>query len=149
LPEGKVIIDKIDINKIVNEISKYSEKGAGALTIFIGFVKGEVDGKKVSELDYSVYEPYTTEKLNEIAISELDNDVYDIRIYHRTGNLSVGEPTVYIFVAAKSREKAFKKAREVLERVKHEPYIFKLEKREDGEYWVLGDGKRLKRIENP
>ena len=148
MPEGKIITDKIDINKVVNELSKYSEEGAGALTIFIGFVKGEVDGKKVNELDYSVYEPYTSEKLNEIANSELDNDIYDIRIYHRTGNLTVGEPTVYIFVVAKSRKKAFEKAREVLERVKHEPYIFKLEKREDGEYWVLGDGRRLKRTKN-
>lgn len=35
----------------------------------------------------------------------------------------------------------------ILERVKAEPPIFKLEKRDDGEYYVIGEGRRVKREE--
>ena len=51
----------------------------------------------------------------------------------------------YVFVAANNRVRAFEVLREVVERVKHEVPIFKLEIRSDGEFWVLGDGKRVKR----
>ena len=146
MPEGKVIRDKLDLNEVIDELSRYSSEGAGALVIFIGIVKGMVDGEKIKELEYSIYEPYASEKLNEIAVSESEDDeIYDVRVYHRIGRFESGEPTVYIFVSAKNRDKAFKKAKKILERVKHEPYIFKLEKREDSEYWVLGDGKRVKK----
>jgi molybdopterin synthase catalytic subunit len=46
-------------------------------------------------------------------------------------------------VSAVNREVAFRVAREALERVKHEVPIFKLERRDDGDYWVVGDGRRI------
>lgn len=145
MPEGRVINEDIDLNKVVEEMARYAEEGMGAVVIFIGFVKGDIDGKKVSKLDYSVYEPYTSKKLDEIAREEMDRGIYDIKIYHRHGSLKVGDKTLYIVVGASGRKKGFEKASKVLERVKFEPPIFKLEYREDGEYWVFGDGSRLKR----
>ena len=145
MPKGKVVEEDVDLNRIVSELSKYAEDGMGAIVIFIGFVKGEVDGKKVSKLDYSVYEPYTSKKLEEIASEEMEEGVYDIKIFHKYGSLKVGDKTLYIIVGARGRRVGFEKASKVLERVKFEPPIFKLEHREDGEYWVFGDGTRLKR----
>ncbi len=145
MPEGRVVDGDIDLNKVVEEMSRHAEDGMGAIVVFIGFVKGDIEGRKVSKLDYSVYEPYTSKKLDEIAKEEMDEGVYDIRIYHKHGSLKVGDKTLYILVAAKGRKLGFEKASKVLERVKFEPPIFKLEYREDGEYWVFGDGSRLKR----
>ena len=145
MPEGRVVYEDIDLNKVVNELSKYSEEGMGAIVVFIGFVKGDVEGKKVNRLDYTVYEPYTTEHLNKIAEEEMDEGVYDIKIFHKAGELNVGDKTLYIVVAARGRRIGFDKASKVLERVKHEPPIFKLEHREDGQFWVFGDGTRLRR----
>jgi len=143
--EGRVIENDIDLNKIVDHLARHAHEGMGAIVIFIGFVKGDIDGKKVSRLDYSVYEPYTSKKLEEIASEEMEEGIYDIKIFHKYGNLDVGDKTLYIIVGAKGRKKGFEKAIKVLERVKFEPPIFKLEHREDGEYWVFGDGTRLKR----
>jgi molybdopterin synthase catalytic subunit len=144
--EGKIIDQDLNLNEIIDDMARYSRDGMGALAIFVGYVKGYVDGKEVYSLKYSSYEPYASEILNKIAQEESQTDgVYDIKIFHRIGDLKPGDRTLYIFVAADSRKTAFKTIERVLERVKSEPYIFKLEKREDGQFWVFKDGKRFKR----
>lgn len=143
--EGRIIEGDIDLNKVVEDLARYAHDGMGAIVIFIGFVKGDIDGKRVSRLEYSVYEPYTSKKLDDIAKEEMEDGIYDIKIFHKYGNLSVGDKTLYIIIGAKGRKKGFEKSIKVLERVKFESPIFKLEHREDGEYWVFGDGTRLKR----
>lgn len=147
MPDGKIISGQPNINEIItNMINDSYLDGCGALVIFIGYVKGKVDGHIVNTLSYDAYEPYASKKLREIAYQETrDEDIYDIKILHMIGDLKAGDPTIYIFVTGKTREKAFETAKRVLERVKHEVPIFKLERRDDGEYWVLGNGKRVKR----
>ena len=90
--------EDLDVNRRINELSsKYSEMGAGAIAIFIGFVKGEVNGVKVHELVYEPYEPYTLKKLEKIAQEEVDkDDVMAIEILHRVGSAKPGEKTLYI-----------------------------------------------------
>ncbi len=142
-----IIRDTIDLNKELMEIArKTTQQGGGAIVLFMGYVKGRVDDTEVYELDYEAYEPYATRVLEEIArqAEEKDN-VLEVRIYHRIGNLKPGEPTIYVIVASTTRKTAFKTAEEVLEQVKHKTPVFKLEKRSNGEYWVIGDGKRIKR----
>ncbi len=148
MADGRVIDEKLCLDELVSEITeKTSGKGGGALVLFIGYVKGEVNGSQVDELDYEAYEPYASQMLREIAEKyEEKKGVLDVRIYHRVGNLKPGETTLYVIVAAKNRHQAFEAAREALEEVKHRVPIFKLEKRSDGEYWVIGDGKRVRRL---
>lgn len=147
MPDGGVIEGEIDVNEVARKIMvAASSSGLGALVLFVGFVKGVVNDAEVKELEYSAYEPYASRKLREIAEEECrEEGMSDVLIYHRVGRLKPGEPTVYIFVVAQSRSVAFDKARRVLERVKHEVPIFKLERRSDGEYWVVGDGVRMRR----
>jgi len=146
--EAKIIEDKIDVNKIVKELMEESSSlGGGALVSFIGFVKGKVNEHIVKELVYEAYMPYALNKLKEIVYEEARRTgIISIKVYHRIGRIEPGEPTIYIFVTAISRRIAFDTASRVLERVKHEVPIFKLERRDDGEYWVVGDGKRIKRV---
>lgn len=144
---GGLLNGEVDLNKEVEDIIKgTAPKGAGGVVIFVGFVKGKVDDAQVSELDYEAYEPYASEKIAEIEKWARSIDgVLDARIYHRVGSLKPGDHTVYVFVAGVNREVSFNVARQALERVKHEVPIFKLERRSDGEYWVVGDGRRIKR----
>ena len=144
MPHASIIQGKLDINRVINEMISGSSED-GAIVMFLGFVKGVVNGTKVIKLKYEAYEPLASKKLVEI-VEEESKYVSDVRVYHRVGELTPGEPSVYIFVKAKSRNEAFEIARKVLERVKHEVPIFKLEVREDGEYWVLGNGKRVKKL---
>lgn len=139
---GGIIEGELDLNEEVKKLVE--ETGPGAIVAFIGFVKGMMNGKRVIELEYEAYEPFATEKIEEIEKSI--RGVGKVKIYHRVGRLKPGEPTVYIFVSAPGRREAFEGAREALERVKHEVPIFKLERREDGEYWVIGDGRRERRL---
>ncbi len=143
-----IIEDDIVIEKVINELKKTPEfERAGALVIFIGFVKGNLGNNvRVHELIYEAYKPYAETKLSQLAkeYSKKPN-VIDVKIYHKISSLKPKETTVYIFVAAVDRNTAFNVAKEVLEKVKHETPIWKLERRNDGEYWVLGDGKRVPR----
>ncbi len=136
---------KPDLEGIIDTLAQACPS-AGSIAAYIGFVKGVVEGHKVHSLDYEAYDPYAVKKLREIAEDYTrKGEACAVAIIHRVGSLKPGETTVYILVAAEPRDKAFKIAREILERVKREAPIFKLERRDDGEYWVLGDGTRIPR----
>lgn len=123
-----------------------SESGSGGLSVFVGYVKGEVGGARVLKLVYSSYEPYASRALDAIAKSYSDSpNVYGVLILHTTGEVYPGYPTLLVAVSGRTRRDSLDLMREVIERAKSEPPIFKLEVREDGEYWILGDGKRIPR----
>ncbi|MFN3803692.1 MAG: molybdenum cofactor biosynthesis protein [Pyrobaculum sp.] len=142
---GGVVQNPIDLNREVREIiEKTAPLGGGGLVIFVGYVKGVVGSAAVNSLDYEAYEPYASMKIREIEEwAKSQEGVLEARIYHAVGSLKPGDTTLYVLVSAASREIAFRIAREALERVKHEVPIFKLERRSDGDYWVVGDGRRV------
>ncbi len=140
----RITHEEINVNKVIKEMIKNSSS-EGSLVMFLGYVKEFVDGHRVNKLIYEAYEPYSTQILKRIASEVMDDDVTDVRVYHRVGVLRPHEPIIYIFVIAKNRSKAFEKCKELLERIKREVPIFKLEVRDDGEYWIVGDGLRIKR----
>ena len=145
--------DVPDIGRLVVELEREcSVFGAGALALFIGFVKGVVDGKRVMYLEYEAYESVAVEVLRRIGLSVLEkyDGVKSVHIYHRVGRAKPGELALAVLVVGVSRKEAMEALKEVVERVKHEPPIYKLEVREDGRFWVLGDGVRIagKRVEN-
>lgn len=140
--------DEINIESRIDRlISNYGKEGYGAIAIFIGIVKGYIDGRRVDELVYEAYEPYTSRTLEKIANEEISNseDIGAIEIMHRIGSAKPGEKALYIAVIAKNRKEAINALSRILERVKHEVPIFKLERRDDGEYWIIGESKRIKR----
>jgi len=141
--EARLIEEKIDIGRVVEEITMGSPN-SNAVVIYVGYVKREVEGHVVNWLNCEPHERHASNLLNSIVEEEMGEGVSCIRIYHRVGRLKPGEPITYVFVSAEDRVKAFEKAREVLERVKRESMIFKVESRDDGEFLVLGDGRRLK-----
>jgi len=138
----------IDINKEIKELITDTEgEGIGAIAIFIGIVKDYVENAKVNELIYEAYEPYASKYLEKIAREELEKGrIKAIRIFHRVGSAKPGEKTLFIAVASTNRKESISALEEILERVKHEVPIFKLERRDDGEYWIVGDGRRVKRV---
>lgn len=145
--EGRVVESDIKIEEILREVMKNTaQKGDGALVLFIGYVKGLVEGHKVHELRYEAYEPYASKMLRDIACSIAKKySLNYVLVLHRVGILRPGDPSIYIVVTANSRHTAYEASREILEQVKSRVPIFKLEKRDDGEYWVVGDGRRIPR----
>ncbi len=144
---ARILDSKPSLEEVVKSIEeKCSAQGYGSLVVYVGYVKGVVDGHKVYELQYEAYMPYAERVLRMIAEEYARMEgVCDVAIIHRVGALKPGEEALYIVVSAEPRSKAFRVAEEILERVKREPPIFKLERRSDGDYWVLGDGRRIPR----
>lgn len=123
-----------------------ASEGSGGLSVFMGFVKGVIENSKVLKLIYTSYEPYASIMLDKIAKSySLNPNLYGVIILHTNGVALPGSPTLFVAVSGKTRKDSLDVVKEVVERVKKEPPIFKLEVREDGEYWILGDGKRVAR----
>jgi molybdopterin synthase catalytic subunit len=137
--------EKVDLNAIVEKLSKIDLE-SGAISIFIGVVKGSVEGHKVHELVYESAEEAAIEQLKNIATEEgVKHSLSGVLIWHYTGARKPGEITLIIATIGRSRDEAISAARVILERVKREVPIFKLEKREDGEYWIIGDSTRYLR----
>ena len=116
---------------------------AGAITMFIGVVRGEtLEGENVKKLTLEAYE----EKANEV-LTKICNDlskkpgIVDVQIHHLLGEFNVGEDMVYVLVAGSHRNDVFPVLREAVERYKNEVPVFKKEQVIDAkgsaiEYWV-------------
>ena len=139
-------VEKIEPTRVLDGMLKALDDRAGAVVIFIGRVKGTVDGSRVNQLYYETIEPLSTSTLAKIGEEESQkHSLLYSTIYHKKGPAEPGEPVLFIGVASQGREEAIQALHSILERVKHEAYVWKLEKREDGEYWIIGDRKRVPR----
>ncbi|MEM4879193.1 MAG: molybdenum cofactor biosynthesis protein MoaE [Desulfurococcaceae archaeon] len=143
LSQGESIkLDEL-IQRILNNTRK---EEIGGIAVFIGIVKGIVDNTRVIELDYSMIEDMALRNMENIAREEASkHDILGVVIYHRVGSLKPGEIALLVIVAGRSRKNVLPALSSIVERIKHEIPVFKLEKRVDGEYWVIGDGERYPR----
>ena len=142
-------IVKINEEKISSEKAKKfitSEKN-GAESIFIGKVREENDGKKVTAVTYDAHDQAVLKSFQLIcqrAKNKFDKNA-KIFLEHAKGYLSVGEISILIGVGAGHRDESFKICRYILEEVKHQSPIWKKEHYIDGkEEWLPGHSLRPK-----
>ena len=109
----------------------------GGINVFIGTVRDETKGKKVTQLEFEAYETMALSEMNKIASDVFKKwPVQKILIHHRTGILQTGEVPVVIAVAAAHRDAAFNACRYTIDTLKQTVPIWKKEMFEDGEVWV-------------
>jgi molybdopterin converting factor subunit 1 len=95
---------------------------AGAVVVFEGVTR------EVGELDYEAYAEMALAKLRAIAAEETDrHGLCAAAIEHRTGTVPLGEPSVIVAASAPHRGEAFAGARALIDRVKAEAPIWKVE----------------------
>ena len=122
-------------------------KKAGAITLFIGVVRGESkEGEKVEKLELEAYE----EEADRALINICDDlrkkpGLTDVQIHHLLGEFKTGEDLVYVLVAGSHRKDIFHVLEEAVERYKKEAPIFKKEhvitqKGEKKSYWTTERG---------
>jgi len=133
--------DDVDVDSLINDIVR---EDTGAVVVFVGFVKSK--GGKVKELVYEAHE-----SLKEVIQKKIDEiegkyDIHDALVVQFLGTRKVGQKTLIVAVSAEDRNSAFDAARDLLEKLKHEIPIWKLERRMDGEYWLVGEDKEVKRF---
>ncbi len=95
---------------------------AGAVVLFEGVTR------EVGHLDYEAYVEMAEPKLAAIAAEEAErHGLTAVAVEHRTGTVALGEPSVIVAASAAHRGEAFAGARAVIDRVKAEAPIWKVE----------------------
>ena len=111
--------------------------GDGGLTLFVGVVRNNADGRAVTEMEYEAYEPMAEREMERIE-EELSALHPGVRLVmrHRIGRLRVGEVAVVVAASAPHREEAFAACRAGIEEIKARVPVWKREWGPDGSVWV-------------
>jgi MoaE-MoaD fusion protein len=106
---------------------------AGAVVLFEGVTR------EVPELEYEAYVEMAGAKLRAIAEEEAErHELCALAVEHRTGTVALSEPSVIVAASAPHRGEAFAGARAVIDRVKAEAPIWKVEVTSEGPRRVEG-----------
>jgi molybdopterin synthase catalytic subunit len=118
-------------------IARVGGPGRGGIATFLGVVRDHQDGRKVTGLEYSAYEPMADAECARIVAEATGRWPVVVALEHRLGPLEVGEIAVGIAAGADHRAAAFEACRYVIEEVKRRVPIWKRENYADGTIgWV-------------
>ncbi len=104
------------------------DASAGAVSIFIGKVRDdEVNGRRVSAIEYSAYDEMAGKEAEEIVKTVLAafSDVRKVVIVHSTGVVRAGEASLFIMVTSGHRDHSTRACRHTLEMVKERLPVWK------------------------
>jgi molybdopterin synthase catalytic subunit len=136
---GKVAVveEAFDVNRAVELIESPE---AGGYVIFLGKVRNKSKGRKVLKLIYEVYEEMALKEMERIRREAIERfSLSDMLIWHRKGELKVGEDTMLVIASAPHRKEAFEACVWAVDEVKKRVPVWKKEVTEEGEFWIEGD----------
>jgi molybdopterin synthase catalytic subunit len=122
---ARVTAEPLDVAAVAAAVR---DPSAGAVVVFEGVTR------EVPELDYEAYAEMAEEKLR--AIGEqvaAEHGLSAVALEHRTGTVPLSEPSVVVAASAPHRGEAFLGARALIDRVKAEAPIWKVEVEASGE----------------
>ncbi|WP_297536547.1 molybdenum cofactor biosynthesis protein MoaE [Thermococcus sp.] len=112
----------------------------GAYVMFLGQVRNESHGRHVRRLIYEAYPEMAEGEMARIREEALRRfPILDALIWHRYGELDVGEDTILILVSAKHRKEAFEACSWLIDEVKKRVPVWKKEVTDEGTFWIEGD----------
>jgi molybdopterin synthase catalytic subunit len=114
-----VTAEPLDLGALADAVR---DPRAGGVVLFEGVTRA------VPELDYEAYAEMAQAKLEQIAAEEAErHGLSAVAIAHRTGTVALSEPSVIVAASAPHRGEAFTGARALIDRVKAEAPIWKVE----------------------
>jgi molybdopterin synthase catalytic subunit len=115
----RVTADPLDLSSLADAVR---DPRAGAVVLFEGVTR------EVPELDYEAYAEMAVARIEAIAAEEAArHGLCAVAIEHRTGTVPRSEPSVIVAASAPHRGEAFAGARALIDRVKAEAPIWKVE----------------------
>jgi molybdopterin synthase catalytic subunit len=110
------------------------DPAAGGVVVFTGTVRDHAEGRSVTGLTYEVFAEEAEARLAELAdeVASTWPSVHAVWMTHRSGALTVGEPSVVVGVSAEHRAEAFAAARYGIDTLKETVPIWKQEHWADG-----------------
>ncbi len=135
MTSAAIVQAPIDVAKVSALVEHPS---VGAVSVFVGVVRENNDGRQVTGIDYEAYQPMAERELSALC-QEIVEEIAGLRlaIVHRVGTLTIGEASVVIASAHARRAPALEGARRAIEVLKQRVPIWKREHYVDGERrWV-------------
>jgi len=108
---------------IADSIAKHASKtGIGGHNIFLGQVRADdIEGKKVSAIEYTSNVEMALEKMHEIRESIFAKyEITCMHVHHSLGKVNAGELCLFVFTSSKHRKVAIDACTECVERIKAE-----------------------------
>jgi molybdopterin synthase catalytic subunit len=129
-------VGRIDPGDLLSAFCRNREV-TGAVVSFTGLTRGRTDGLAVEGLSLDAYPGYTEKVMAALeAETRASFEVQDILVAHRWGDLAVGDPIVFVAVAAEHRRAAFEAADFLMDQLKTRAPFWKKEDGPDGERWI-------------
>ena len=126
----RVTADPLDLAALADAVR---DPRAGAVVLFEGVTRD------VPELDYEAYAEMAQARIEAIAAEEAErHGLCAVAVEHRSGTVALSEPSVIVAASAPHRGEAFAGARALIDRVKAEAPIWKVELTADGPRRVEG-----------
>lgn len=120
-------------------LAKFTEEcaGAGGIVSFLGCVRPTSTKGRVHKLHLEAY-PAMTERGIRAAVRQAKTSwsLTGVRIIHRTGDVFVGEPIVFVAAASVHRRDSFEAADFLMDYLKTEAIFWKKETTDLGETWI-------------
>ncbi|MBB6340510.1 molybdopterin synthase catalytic subunit [Pseudomonas fluvialis] len=129
--------DPFDPSYCLNTLQK--DSGVGALVTFVGYVRDINEGMPVQSMYLEHYPGVTEQALGKIADqAQTQWPLLSVDIYHRVGNMSAGEPIVFVGVCSAHRQAAFDACNFIMDYLKTRAPLWKQEHGPRGSHWVEG-----------
>jgi molybdopterin synthase catalytic subunit len=126
--------DKLSVDDVV---ARLADPAIGAVSVFVGVVRDNTDGRQVLYLEYEAYPEMAEATLRQIGeeIQARWQSIRQVAIVHRVGRLEIGEASVVIALSAGHRPEVFDALRYAIDRLKEIVPIWKKEVWTDGAEW--------------
>lgn len=133
-PVVRILETPLSVDDVIGAVRSPS---FGGVVVFLGTVRDQSRGKRVSHLEYEAYAEMATAKMDEIRVRlEERHAPCRVAMHHRTGHLEIGDIAVVVAAAAPHRDAAFAAARAAIDELKTVVPIWKKEYAEDGAVWI-------------
>lgn len=132
-----ILPDPLPIPTVIEFVS---DPAAGGIDIFLGATRADKspDGRNLVALHYEAYEQMAVRQFDDLARRARENwPIAKLAILHRTGRVTLGQPSVVIAVSTPHRADCFAACRFLIDALKAEAAIWKKEIWDDGSTtWV-------------
>lgn len=133
-------ITQLEINRLIGNLNERTDSGGHSL--FLGQVRAdEVNGRKVTAIEYSAYEDMVSVEADKI-IKEIRSEFTDlnsVEILHSQGLVKAGEFSLFVLVTGSHRHQAIEACSKVIELIKEKLPVWKREIFDDNSHeWKTG-----------
>ena len=138
-PHGSRVVltrDALDIAALTEAFHR-DRSHVGAVVIFTGLARSTTDGVAAGQLTLDAYPGFTEKVMVEMADEARSRfDIDDVSVWHRWGEIPVGEAIVFVAVAAVHRRPAFEAADFLMDHLKTRAPFWKREDGPGGRRWI-------------